>query len=160
MRLIDILSDVQRCEDEELEIPTELGQDLKDKVDDYAKVLAKLEADEIYLDRMHAHYKELKEKKTKTILSLKKYVLDTMKAFNWEELKGKSHRLKLVKQERFCPTREPTAEDAVKFAFSVSEMTVTTRKWDKDLLKKLYETTPEFVGDAAEKKLIEYVKWG
>lgn len=159
MRLIDILSDVQRCEDEELEIPLELAFDLKEKVDSYAKVMAKLEADEIYLSRMFDHYKELKEKKVKAILSLKKYVLESMKVFNWEELKGLNHRLKLVRQERFSPTREPTAEDAIKFAFSVTETTVVSRKWDKENLKELHKVQPEFVGDAAEMKKICYVKW-
>ena len=135
MNLNEILSNVDRIAEEGVEIPLELHEDLKNKVDSYYKVLSILgsEAERLKFEANHLQQKQ--KSVENNIANLRKYILNNMKHFGWLKIKGQNHSATLVNTKKWKVYADPRNHVGEPF---VKE--VISYEFDQELMKELVIT--------------------
>lgn len=136
MTLSEILNSIANFADEALEIPAEVHDELKTKIDSYYEVISFLQSESERYSQEAAKMKDKHHRIEKNIESLYDYIQYTMNHFGWKSIKGLNHSATLVERKVF----KLYATNPQEFIGNDFVKQNVTYEFDKDLLKKRLET--------------------
>lgn len=157
MNLNELLASIQECEDDLLDIPEELDEQLKDKVDAYYLKLREMQSKADFFGQLAKDYSDKKKQLEANIERMKEYFRRNMEAFGWQSLQGNRHKVKFITQKRFSVLVECDSEVARNYPDFVEIKFV--HSWDKDRLREEFLKNPEPLKEVCGEKAITFLKW-